>query len=141
MIEERIDDPRMYDHIIAVVEKAIADAVPPRPFRAPIAGGIERVTCPWETKTGAPAVAERSEYPDGFTYDLQVRNPDAPTDPYTMTQLQVSRRSPGEVYWFPGLNEVPKEQFLAWWEATVGLEAWTRYKATYGPVGHSMSNE
>jgi hypothetical protein len=129
-IEHLIDDPRAYGRIITVVEQAIADAEPPRPFRT-VVDGQEWLSCPWETKGGAPAVAERSELHQGFCYQLQVRDFQAPDDPYAMTSLTARTDRAGHVFWQPGAGGVSAERFLAWWEAIVHPDRWVGYKADY----------
>lgn len=128
MEEQRFTDTAMCARIIAVVEKSIADAEPPRPFRDTV-DGYERVYAPFEgTKTRL--VAARIFGGGRTVWELEGRLLDQPDVDCTLNACDAE---PGVAVWWPGNCDIPMAQYLAWWEGIVEIDesAKRRYEVTY----------
>lgn len=136
MTQQRFTDRAMYDRIVTVVEKAIADAVSPHPYRSTVEGR-DLLECTFETTTGRLAIASRYDHVNGLAYSLEARSLENPTDPYTLSRLDavdfpgLVGAEPGTVRWRCPDDNISAEQFLSWWEGSVGTAAWESYAARF----------
>jgi hypothetical protein len=138
--EGRFVDVDMHRRVVAVVEKAFADAGPSRIFHDKIESRA-RTYCAFTSEQQASAAIAARMTSDlfGIEHVLQVHALGDDIDAgATLTAADscntLGPGQPGTVIWWPPADDDRTvEQFLAWWEGVVDIDenAKQRYEATY----------